>query len=81
MTLAEFHERVCEPPLAQVRKKGALPLCCCVLTFQAVGFNTNPIVAQIVQKLLLEVDQVPIASLRVPDLECDCRSLQSLRGI
>ena len=32
MTLAEFHERVCEPPLAQVRKKGALPLCCCVLT-------------------------------------------------
>ena len=32
MTLAGFHERVCEPPLAQVRKKGALPLCCCVLT-------------------------------------------------
>ena len=32
MTLAEFHERVCEPPLAQVRKKGALPLCCCALT-------------------------------------------------
>ena len=32
MTLAEFHERVCELPLAQVRKKGALPLCCCVLT-------------------------------------------------
>ena len=31
MTLAEFHERVCEPPLAQVRKKDAIPLCCCVL--------------------------------------------------
>ena len=32
MTLAELGGRVCEPPLPQVRKKGALPLCCCVLT-------------------------------------------------
>ena len=38
VTLAEFRERVYEPPLAQVRKKGALPLCCCVLTKPACAY-------------------------------------------
>ena len=35
MNLAEFHESVLRTALAQGEEKGALPLCCCVLTAYA----------------------------------------------
>ena len=53
MTLAEFHERVCEPPLAQVRKKGALPLCCCVLTHSLSLSLSVPFISAIFVPLCL----------------------------
>ena len=41
MNLAEFHESVLRTAFGSSEEKSALPLCCCVLTFQAPFFTLS----------------------------------------